>query len=188
MCVTKLSKDLYYKSIGKLFFSTTHLIGRLFFCSETTFTLMCVTGRYCRAMNLHTSVTSCWILWWAGKVGWPQHQTSCTFEWIVRAERKAGDSKRLWTAAKSASTPCPAWPFFFSCCWTRCSAAVTSCKPIREVAQLENVNYGEYLVETCRSGAEPRLYQRSSACHCWAGNYSAPERPKPGRRWRNPDR
>ena len=141
----KIIKGLVLQKHWKAFFQhdPSDWSTFFFFCSETTFTLMCVTGRYCRAMNLHTSVTSCWILWWAGKVGWPQHQTSCTFEWIVRAERKAGDSKRLWTAAKSASTPCPAWPFFFSCCWTRCSAAVTSCKPIREVAQLENVNYGE---------------------------------------------
>lgn len=87
-----------------------------------------------------TSVTSCRTLWWDDKVGWPQHQTSCTFEWIVRADRKAGDSKRLCTAAKSASTPCPACPFFFNCCWTRWSAAVTSCNPEKWKCYIQNTH------------------------------------------------
>ncbi len=93
-----------------------------------------VTGHEKKSTTIskHTSVTSCWTFWWEDKVGWPQHHTSCTLEWIVKADRKAGESNRLWTAARSASTPCPAWPFFFNCCWTRWRAAVTSCKPLEK--------------------------------------------------------
>ena len=95
---------------------------------------------------IRTSETSCWALGEWGKVGCPEHHTSCTLLWIVRADRKAGDRRRLWTAARSASTPPPTPPPpppppppLFSCCATRCSAAVTSAIPNRD--QTNNNQY-----------------------------------------------